>query len=203
MQRSLLSGWGAFYDMSYLDHVLLPHGARITLALCEVGKGAAGKCLTEARIDWPDHAGLQADLRLGPHAYDRSYNQLFVRTHDGCNVSVSAGGGERLLLLAEVVDGAADACANYAIVPIARTTWFRSNVASVGGPRGFVNSSFSSLSFESHGLPSTHVFSSRVANATVVLGANVSRSVHLAFPLLEGAVAFSAGEPASESTVRA
>jgi hypothetical protein len=54
MQHSLLQGWGLFYDMSYLDHVLLPHGARVNLALCEVGTN--GTCLSEARIDWPDPA---------------------------------------------------------------------------------------------------------------------------------------------------
>ena len=62
----LRHGWGAFYAMSYLDHVLLPHSARVTLALCEVG--AQGKCVVEGRIDWPDPDALAAEIRLGPHA---------------------------------------------------------------------------------------------------------------------------------------
>ena len=48
MQAPLRDGWGAFDAMSYLDHVLLPHSARVTLALCEVG--AQGKCVVEGRI---------------------------------------------------------------------------------------------------------------------------------------------------------
>jgi hypothetical protein len=35
MQRGLLQGWGLFYDMSYTDQVLMPHGARVRLAVCE------------------------------------------------------------------------------------------------------------------------------------------------------------------------
>ena len=57
------------------------------------------------------------------------------------------------------------------------------------------------ISFESHGLPTTQVFSSRTANATAILSA-LSKSVHLTFPLLEGSVAFSSGEPASVDSVR-
>ena len=105
MQLSLLQGWGMFYDMSYTDHVLLPQGARITLALCEVLGHGEGRCLTEARIDWPDKSGLQATVRPGLHAYDRSYAQLHVAA-GGCNVSVTSGGGEKLLLVVgRVVDG--------------------------------------------------------------------------------------------------
>lgn len=57
MQQSLLQGWGLFYDMSYLDAVLLPAGARLKLALCQTA-GSGGKCLTNARMDWPDKTGL-------------------------------------------------------------------------------------------------------------------------------------------------
>lgn len=64
LQSSLLQGWGAFYAMSYLDHVLLPHAARLKLAICEIS--ADGGCLEQGRIDWPDASGLAADIRLGP-----------------------------------------------------------------------------------------------------------------------------------------
>jgi hypothetical protein len=90
MQRGLLQGWGLFYDMSYTDVVLLPQGARLKLGLCETGAG--GKCLSEARIDWPDKAGLSSTIRPGLHAYDRSYTQMWVAA-GGCNVSIETGGG--------------------------------------------------------------------------------------------------------------
>jgi hypothetical protein len=45
MQRGLLQGWGLFYDMSYLDAVLLPHGSRLKLALCET-QSEGGQCLS-------------------------------------------------------------------------------------------------------------------------------------------------------------
>lgn len=100
LQRDLVTGWGMFYDMGYLDHVFLPSGARVNLALCEVGAG--GLCATAVRIDWPNKAQLPVtNVRLGLHAYDRSYNQLYFTVGD-CNVSVTGGGGGNLLLLIEV-----------------------------------------------------------------------------------------------------
>ena len=99
-QLSLLQGWGLFYDMSYTDIVLLPHGARVKLALCETGAG--GQCLTEARMDWPDKTGLAGQLRPGTHAYDRSYTQMYVSA-GGCNVSLTTGGGSNLHVLVETV----------------------------------------------------------------------------------------------------
>ena len=194
MQRSLRTGWGAYYDMSYTDHVLLPQGARITLALCEIlGGGGEGRCLTEARIDWPDKGGLQATVRPGLHAYDRSYAQLHVAA-GGCNVSVTSGGGAKLLLAVEVV-GDASTCAGYALVPIGRTTWLRDNTASVvrGG---------SALAFTSRGnLPDTVVFSSRPSNGSLPLnvsGTAALREPHLAFALEQGGVGLSSGADGPE-----
>ena len=116
--------------------------ARVTLALCEVG--AQGKCVVEGRIDWPEPNALAAEIRLGPHAYDRSYNQLFIAA-GGCNVSISGGGGDELLLLAEVVGAnASGACEKLALVPVGATTWWRANKVTSDGA--------TTLSFESYGL---------------------------------------------------
>ena len=145
--------------MSYLDHVLLPHSARVTLALCEVG--AQGKCVVEGRIDWPDPNALAAEIRLGPHAYDRSYNQLFIAA-GGCNVSISGGGGDELLLLAEVVGAnASGACEKLALVPVGATTWWRANKVTSDGA--------TTLSFESHGLGTIDVRATRSADAGALL----------------------------------
>lgn len=123
LQRSLLDGWGMFYAMSYLDHVLLPHAARIKLAICQVS--TSGNCVQQGRIDWQDATGLEADIRLGIHAYDRSYNQLYIGV-GGCNISIRGGGGRRLLLLAEIVPSVAPgngSCDGLALVPVGLSTW--------------------------------------------------------------------------------
>merc|ERR1740130_794792 len=106
--------------MGYTDQVLLPHGVRLKIAICETM--LTGKCLTEARIDWPDSTGLASEIRLGLHSYDRSYNQLYVAVN-GCNVSITSGGGDDLLFTAEVVDDVG--CEDLAIVAIGSSTWFR------------------------------------------------------------------------------
>ena len=221
MQQSLREGWGAFYDMSYLDHVLLPHGARVTLALCEVG--GQGRCLTEARIDWADKVGLQATVRPGLHAYDRSFSQLHVAVRAAagglgsgrggpggwCNVSVSAAGGARLLVAAEVVGDAAS-CAGYALVAIGRTTWMRDNTVSVvggsGGGDGGGGGGGNALHFASCGdLPAATVVSSRPGNGSIPLNASgggsaALREPHLAFALGQGSVGLSSGGGAAAAT---
>jgi hypothetical protein len=71
--------------MSYLNFVLLPEGAMLTLGLCELAPG--GSCITQTRIDWPDKTGLDASIRLGLHAVDRSYSHMYLAV-PGCNVSI-------------------------------------------------------------------------------------------------------------------
>lgn len=181
MQAALLQGWGAFYAMSYLDHVLLPEAARVKLALCPLGNNSGiqpPSCLVETRIDWPDSTGPQADVRPGPHAYDRSYSRIYVEV-DGCNVSVSAGGGQRLLVLVEVVPGSGGdkACDNVAIVPMGLSTWFRANN---------VTASATALTFASAGLGSTTVFSTLSSDATLNISPEVAAQPHLAFRLSSG-----------------
>lgn len=178
MQLGLTQGWGAYYDMSYLDHVLLPHGARINLILCQIG--IAGMCLTEARIDWPHKGGLQAEIRLGLHAYDRSYNQLFIDVN-GCNVSITASGGNDLNLLVETVAASSPSdknhCDGYALIVAAETTWFRANTLS---------SKPSQLTFESYGLGSVTVQSTRATDTNVVINPDVGNLTHLAYTLTPG-----------------
>ncbi len=90
VQKSLLRGWGLFYDMSYIDAVRLPEGIRVKFAVCQTAPG--GQCLANARMDWPDKSGLTASLRPGLHAYDRTYTQMYVAVQ-GCNISLTTGGG--------------------------------------------------------------------------------------------------------------
>jgi hypothetical protein len=135
MQRSLAQGWGLWYDMSVLTHVLLPEGAALTVALCELLPAAPARCITQARTDWPpDDAGptgSNTSLRLGLHAYDRSYAQLYVAGLGGCNVSVESGGGDGLLLAVRVVERGA--CDRHAIIFAGGSTWSRAVAWRAGG----------------------------------------------------------------------
>lgn len=190
MQQGLLQGWAPWMAMSYLDHVLLPHGARIRLALCELT--APGRCLTEARIDWPDPSAAVgssvrtsstvgspaqgwADIRLGPHAYDRSYAVLHIGL-GACNLSVASSGGAsgQLLLLVDEADGSA--CdGNYALVPVGLSTWFRANQPSLSGN--------ASLRFESAGLSNVELHASRPSDCSISLPPSAPVGPRLVFRL--------------------
>ena len=90
MQRNLLHGrWGTFAKGSYAAHALLPHGVLIKLGMC----GANGQCDENA------DKGMQNDdlVRVGAHAYDHSYTQLYFMGSSKCNVSIETSqiGGEQ------------------------------------------------------------------------------------------------------------
>ena len=161
LQQSLLQGWGQYMPMSYLDHVLLPQGARVRIAICQNSSSSSSSssssqqplCLTEARIDWPDKSGLTSTLRPGLHAYDRSISEMHVLVGKSCNVSMWAGGGTQLLLLFKVVSGSD--CSGYTLVPQALTTWYRANALS---------STASSLIFTSHGAGTTVAHATRASD---------------------------------------
>ena len=113
MQRRLASGWGAWYQMDFLKHVLLPEGQAVTLTLCNINTLA---CSEPARSG----ANRAPAFRLGPHAVDRSYGQMFV-AHERCNVSLEFGGGDELLFAVAPVSG----CAGYAAVASGGGAWYR------------------------------------------------------------------------------
>ena len=192
MQQGLLQGWGMYYDMSYLDHILLPQGMRVNMGLCEIGP--EGNCVTEARIDWADKAQLPVDVRLGMHAYDRSFNQLYLHTTgtgnaSACNISITGGGGAapgaQLLLAVEVIAG----CKGYALVPSGHTTWFRANTVSANS---------TAITFRAHGLPNAAVHSTLPSHEKmggVVVNTTFVDGPHLTYALADGfKVAFNSGE---------
>ena len=81
MQRELLHGrWNTWAKGSLTAHALLPHGIMIKLGIC----GADGACDEEASKAMVDSGAV----RLGSHAYDHSYTQLYMAARGGCNVSV-------------------------------------------------------------------------------------------------------------------
>ena len=84
MQTELASsGWGLWYQMSFMRHVRLPEGQALTLHICHLG---AKTCNGPVRSG----DGGETAHRLGHHAVDRSYGQLHV-FYAGCNVSITFG----------------------------------------------------------------------------------------------------------------
>jgi hypothetical protein len=102
MQRNLLHGrWGTFAKGSYAAHALLPHGVLISFGTC----AADGSCNQNA------DKGMQNDdlVRVGAHAYDHSYTQLYMQGRSGkCNVSIETSqidgkpGGDLVALIVPV-----------------------------------------------------------------------------------------------------
>lgn len=87
MQRSLASGWGPWLHNNMLSIVKLPEAASITTELCHI---PTGNCLTIARPDGSKQGQGMPDVRVGLHAFDRSYVQFFFgsSTFPKANVSV-------------------------------------------------------------------------------------------------------------------
>ena len=101
MQRNLLHGrWGTFAKGSYAAHALLPHGVLISLGIC----GPDGSCDENA------DKGMQNNdlVRVGAHAYDHSYTQLYMQGRSKCNVSIETSqidgqqGGDLVALITPV-----------------------------------------------------------------------------------------------------
>ena len=124
MQAEISSGWAPWYDMSYTKLVRLPEGSALALMLCDGGAGGGDngetRCIEEARVDWGPPGQGDVVIRLGAHAYDRSYMQMYLATAT-CNVSVVVGGGDSLLASVEVVSG----CDGTELVLTGSSAWYR------------------------------------------------------------------------------
>eukprot|EP00937_MAST-01D_sp_MAST-1D-sp2_P003752 g3752.t1 len=115
LQRSLLHGrWSTWAKGSLSAHALLPHGVMLKLGVC----GADGACDEDATKGMVDSGAV----RLGAHALDHSYTQLYFAARGGCNVSVEtaqlggAPGADWVALLTPV---AAGPCAGASAVGVA------------------------------------------------------------------------------------
>eukprot|EP01052_Picozoa_sp_SAG31_P002131 SAG31_NODE_72_length_27821_cov_26.870572_7_plen_604_part_00 len=101
MQRGLLHGrWGTFAKGSYAAHALLPHGVLIKFGVCD----SDGSCTEEASKNMQNN-----DLvRVGAHAYDHSYTQLYMNSTNHCNVSIETSqldgkaGGDLVTLITPI-----------------------------------------------------------------------------------------------------
>jgi hypothetical protein len=81
MQRGLLHGrWGTFAKGSLSAHAILPQGIMVKVGVCD----GDGSCVEDATFD-----DLTANkVRVGSHAYDHSYTQLYMLSSGGCNISI-------------------------------------------------------------------------------------------------------------------
>jgi len=88
MSRGLVHGrWNTWAKESVTAHILLPAGLMLKFGLCEVSSGVCKEDSEKGDID-------SGAVRLGPHALDHSYTQLFLAFRDA-NVSVGVAEAER------------------------------------------------------------------------------------------------------------
>lgn len=138
LQRSLKQGWGYWLRTSILSIVKLPEGLVMELSLCQV---STGKCLDNAI---PDDAGV---IRVGLHAYDRSYVGYNI-TFQGLELSMecSVGGSnqdELQFLISPIFCDHPNCAGDFELHVTGRYAWFRP---------GTISEIDSGLSFATPGL---------------------------------------------------
>jgi hypothetical protein len=89
MSRWLTHGrWNTWAKVSMTAHILLPTGLMLRIGICEVSSKSCKEDALKADTD----SGV---VRLGPHALDHSYTQLFLAFKDAnFSVETSQIGGE-------------------------------------------------------------------------------------------------------------
>ena len=196
LQQQAAQGWAPWYDMSYTRLVRLPEGSTLTIALCDNGSSDASddaRCITETRTDWKPPHEADVVLRLGPHAYDRSYAQLFLATAT-CNVSIAYGGGAHLLVSVDVVDG----CGNGTeLVLAAGSAWYRLHT---------LGATMDSLTFTpfGDGVKTTAIFSTVPGGqSSLVIPQSLSAQPHLVLPLSRNTSVGLSDERLGHSEIRA
>ena len=120
VQRGLLHGrWSTWEKGSVSAHALLPHGVVLQIGLCQISGNTCQEDGTKSMID-----GDQ--IRLGPHAHDHSYTQLFFAAK-GFNVSIEtsqlggvAGADFVALVTGAAVQAKGTNASDFAVVLIAR-----------------------------------------------------------------------------------
>ena len=79
-RRLSSSGWGPWIHSNMLSLVLLPDATTITVMICQASN--TSNCIESALPDgarpFPSTDDLLASIRVGHHAYDRSYVQFYV-----------------------------------------------------------------------------------------------------------------------------
>jgi hypothetical protein len=125
LQDGQKQGWAHWYHRNVLRLVLLPQGYSVILGWCDT---VTGRCLNATSIDKGDN------VRVGLHAYNRSYAQLYFWGPQ-VNISLEFSGGQQLQLRATRVDnvssGDRNSSRNIVLVVAGATTWKRANTVSL------------------------------------------------------------------------
>jgi hypothetical protein len=142
LQRSLAVGWGPWLHRNMLAIVKLPDAAALTTELCHV---PSNRCAAVARPDGVRQDSHLPDVRVGLHAFDRSYVQFYFGNGGGgveANVSVeytvSGASNSALDLLVTPVECqgrdphvVAGACDDFEVRVTSGYLWFKSGAVRV------------------------------------------------------------------------
>jgi putative isomerase len=101
MKGRLAQGWNTWDTRSFLSHVLLPEGIAIRLQVRDL---KSGRTLENALIHVQREG--EAEIRLGPHAYDGSYTELMLKWQGiGLRVQSAAVGDDQVFLVTPLEGG--------------------------------------------------------------------------------------------------
>jgi len=137
LQRGLATGWGPWLHSNMLALVSLPSCGTVTTSICKKGSSATADCIDSAQPDGHKQNARSAYVRVGHHAYDRSYVQFFVAhsTADSLPVGVNASieytvsnGGKDIDILVSPVDGGSSDWKDVELVLDTRFAFFRAGV---------------------------------------------------------------------------
>ena len=186
---------------SILQLVKLPEAATVTTLICETGSST--NCITQAQADGHKQISASAHVRVGHHAYDRSYVQYYlgpnvspvVAVNVSVEYSVTNGGASIDFLVTPVPsirsaggrsDGSTVAGGGYELVIDLRYAWYQA---------GKLSTAESQLSFAPAGFPNITLFTTKAGT--------VSSSSELRISLNNGAVGFSTDKTATASMIAA
>lgn len=132
LQRGLAQGWGLWLHSSMLALVSLPSAATVTTTFCPTGSNNASQCIDTAQPDGHKQNAKSGYVRVGHHAYDRSYVQYYVGHSDsdtltGANASVEltvTDGGAAVDMLITPI-GSAASWKDIELVIDGRFAWMR------------------------------------------------------------------------------
>jgi hypothetical protein len=193
LQRGLAQGWGLWLHSSMLSLVSLPSAATVTTTFCPTGSTNTSECIDTAQPDGHKQNAKSGYVRVGHHAYDRSYVQYYVGHSDsdtlvGANASVEltvTNGGVAVDMLITPV-GSAARWKDIELVIDGRFAWFRA---------GSVATESSTITLTPAGMPP-------IVLHTTTPG-TVAGSSQLRLSLGNGSVGFSTRAGRSVKSIRA
>lgn len=143
MQTALAAGWATWLFADMLAMTQLPSGATIRPAICK--KNSSTECLTALIVNSGGEGGA-TNVRVGSHAYDRSYAEIESLEYDGLRLQLRWGYSEGQLdwVLTPLENSTAN-LSKFEVMFTGSYSWMRAGI--VGSP------SPSSLVFSSYGFP--------------------------------------------------